>query len=61
MNRVALLNALHEARVEAIQITEQELRREMEPLFRILLESLAQCPAGQEPKLIGQDVLPLRP
>ncbi len=30
MNRVLFLNALHEAGVEAIQVTEEELRREME-------------------------------
>jgi predicted HTH domain antitoxin len=30
MNRVVFLNALHEAGVEAIQVTEDELRREME-------------------------------
>jgi predicted HTH domain antitoxin len=30
MNRVVFLNALHEAGVEAIQVTEEELRREME-------------------------------
>jgi hypothetical protein len=30
MNRVAFLNALYEAGVEAIQVTEEELRREME-------------------------------
>ena len=30
MNRVAFLNALYEARVEAIQVTEDELKREME-------------------------------
>ena len=29
MNRVLFLNALHEAGVEAIQVTEDELRREM--------------------------------
>jgi predicted HTH domain antitoxin len=30
MNRVVFLNALYEAGVEAIQVTEEELRREME-------------------------------
>jgi predicted HTH domain antitoxin len=30
MNRVAFLNALYEAGVEAIQVTQEELRREME-------------------------------
>jgi predicted HTH domain antitoxin len=30
MNRVVFLNALHDAGVEAIQVTEEELRREME-------------------------------
>jgi predicted HTH domain antitoxin len=30
MNRVVFLHALHEAGVEAIQVTEEELRREME-------------------------------
>jgi hypothetical protein len=30
MNRVVILYALHEAGVEAIQVTEEELRREME-------------------------------
>jgi predicted HTH domain antitoxin len=30
MNRVRFLDVLHEARVEAIQVTEEELRREME-------------------------------
>jgi predicted HTH domain antitoxin len=30
MNRVAFLNALHDAGVEAIRVTEEELRREME-------------------------------
>ena len=30
MNRVRFLKALHEAGVEAIQVTEEELRREME-------------------------------
>jgi predicted HTH domain antitoxin len=30
MNRVLFLKALHEAGVEAIQVTEEELRREME-------------------------------
>jgi predicted HTH domain antitoxin len=29
-NRVVFLNALHDAGVEAIQVTEEELRREME-------------------------------
>jgi predicted HTH domain antitoxin len=29
MNRVVFLNALHEAGVETIQVTEEELRREM--------------------------------
>jgi predicted HTH domain antitoxin len=30
MNRVVFLNALYKAGVEAIQVTEEELRREME-------------------------------
>jgi predicted HTH domain antitoxin len=30
MNRVCFLDVLHEAGVEAIQVTEEELRREME-------------------------------
>jgi predicted HTH domain antitoxin len=30
MNRVRFLNVLHEIGVEAIQVTEEELRREME-------------------------------
>ena len=30
MNRVRFLDVLHEAGVEAIQVTEEELRREME-------------------------------
>jgi len=30
MNRVLFLNALYEAKVEAIQVTEEELKREME-------------------------------
>ena len=30
MNRVGFLNVLHEVGVEAIQVTEEELRREME-------------------------------
>jgi predicted HTH domain antitoxin len=30
MNRVRFLNALADARVEALQVTEEELRREME-------------------------------
>jgi len=30
MKRVLFLNALHEAKVEAIQVTEEELKREME-------------------------------
>jgi predicted HTH domain antitoxin len=30
MNRVVFLSVLHEAGVEAIQVTEEELRREME-------------------------------
>jgi len=30
MNRVAFLNAVFDAGVEAIQVTEEELRREME-------------------------------
>ncbi len=30
MNRVVFLSALHEAGVEALQVTEEELRREME-------------------------------
>ena len=37
MNRVLFLNALHDAGVEAIQVTEEELRREMElPAVRIV-------------------------